>query len=249
MSGSTAPRVAGWADIGTGLARARIPEIVDEPTRDDLAGDLEYLASSLETLPIADIPENGRLIARRDWIIRTIRDYLLPRMGDHTAPLIVVFAGPTGAGKSTLLNSVTGAAHTLAGPLRPTTKDPLVLSSETRAGEYRHIGGVVCDVVTGRAPILEELILVDTPDIDSTAVEHRAMAETMIDNADVVVYVSSALRYADLVPWEVLRQSPLERGPGDPGHEPDKGVVRGRPRRLLVETRERRAGVGHRCCP
>ena len=180
---------------------------MDEPTRDDLAGDLEYLAWSLETLPIADVPENGRLIARRDWIIRTIRDYLIPRMGDPTAPLIVVFAGPTGAGKSTLLNSVTGAAHTLAGPLRPTTKDPLVLSSESRADEYRHIGGVVCDVVTGRAPILEELILVDTPDIDSTSVEHRAMAETMIDNADVVVYVSSALRYADLVPWEVLRRA------------------------------------------
>ncbi|HEU5113795.1 MAG TPA: hypothetical protein VFU96_10790, partial [Acidimicrobiia bacterium] len=97
--------------------------------------------------------------------------------------------------------------HALAGPLRPTTKDPLVLSSERRADDYRHIGGVVCDVVTGRAPILEELILVDTPDIDSTSVEHRAMAETMIDNADIVVYVSSALRYADLVPWEVLRRA------------------------------------------
>jgi hypothetical protein len=29
----------------------------------------------------------------------------------------------------------------------------------------------------------------------------------MIDNADVVVYVNSALRYADLVPWEVLRRA------------------------------------------
>jgi energy-coupling factor transporter ATP-binding protein EcfA2 len=189
------------------MVRARIPGAVDEPIRDDLAGDLEYLASSLDILPISDVPENGRLIARRDWITRTIREYLIPRMADPTAPLIVVFAGPTGAGKSTLLNSVTGAAHTLAGPLRPTTKDPLVLSSETRADDYRRIGGVVCDVVTGRAPILEELILVDTPDIDSTSVEHRAMAETMIDNADIVVYVSSALRYADLVPWEVLRRA------------------------------------------
>ena len=180
---------------------------MDEPTRDDLADDLEYLASSLEAIPIAGVAENGRLIARRDWIIRTIRDYLIPRMGDPIAPLIVVFAGPTGAGKSTLLNSVTGAAHALAGPLRPTTKDPLVLSSEARADDYRRIGGVVCDVVTGRAPILEELILVDTPDIDSTSVEHRAMAESMIDNADIVVYVSSALRYADLVPWEVLRRA------------------------------------------
>jgi hypothetical protein len=62
-------------------------------------------------------------------------------------------------------------------------------------------------VVTGRAPILDELALVDTPDIDSTATEHRAIAETMIDNADIVVYVNSALRYADLVPWEVLRRA------------------------------------------
>lgn len=207
MSGSIDPRMVGSADIGTGAARGTIPGAVDEPTRDDLAGDLEYLASSLEALPIADVAENVRLIARRDWIIRTIRDYLIPRIGDPTAPLIVVFAGPTGAGKSTLLNSVTGVGHALAGPLRPTTKDPLVLSSEARADDYRHIGGVVCDVVTGRAPILEELILVDTPDIDSTSVEHRAMAETMIDNADIVVYVSSALRYADLVPWEVLRRA------------------------------------------
>ena len=93
MSGSIDPKVVGSADIGTGAARGTIPGAVDEPTRDDLADDLEYLASSLETLPIADIAENDRLIARRDWIIRTIRDYLIPRMGDP-APLIVVFAGP-----------------------------------------------------------------------------------------------------------------------------------------------------------
>lgn len=180
---------------------------MDEPRRDDLAGDLQYLASSLEALSMADVPEDARLIGKRDWIIRTIRDYLIPRIGDPTAPLIVVFAGPTGAGKSTLLNSVTGAEHALAGPLRPTTQDPLVLSSEARADQYRRIGGVPCEVVTGRAPILEELILIDTPDIDSTSIEHRAMAETMIDNADIVVYVNSALRYADLVPWEVLRRA------------------------------------------
>ncbi|MGH8872383.1 MAG: GTPase domain-containing protein [Acidimicrobiia bacterium] len=180
---------------------------MNETRRDDLTGDLSYLASSLQALSVADVPEHARLIDRRDWIVRTIRDYLIPRIGDPTAPLIVVFAGPTGAGKSTLLNSVTGAEHTLAGPLRPTTNDPLVLAPETRAASYRRIGGVRCDVVTGRAPILEELILVDTPDIDSTSTEHRVMAETMIDNADIVVYVNSALRYADLVPWEVLRRA------------------------------------------
>jgi GTPase SAR1 family protein len=186
---------------------------VNEPRRDDLTGDLGYLASSLEALSLADVPANARLIDRRDWIIRTIRDYLIPRLGDPAAPLIVVFAGPTGAGKSTLLNSVLGLERSETGPIRPTTKDPLVFSSETRADSYRSIGGVPCEVTTGGAPILDELILVDTPDIDSTSTEHRAMAETMIDNADIVVYVSSALRYSDQVPWEVLRRAHFRGAP------------------------------------
>jgi hypothetical protein len=180
---------------------------VHEPSRDELADDLAYLAASLEALPMDGSVDLARLAPRRDWIVRTIRQYLIPRFEHPAAPLIVVFAGPTGAGKSTLLNSITGHDHALAGPLRPTTKEPLVLSSEERAEDYRHIGGVSCEVVTGRAPILDELILVDTPDIDSTSLEHREMAETMIDNADVIVYVSSALRYSDLVPWEVLRRA------------------------------------------
>ena len=180
---------------------------MQEPSRDDLAEDLAYLATSLQMLPMDGSVELARLAPRRDWIVRTIRQYLIPRVENPAAPLIVVFAGPTGAGKSTLLNSITGQNHTLAGPLRPTTKEPLVLSSEDRADDYRQIGGINCDVVTGRAPILDELILVDTPDIDSTSLEHREMAEAMIDNADVIVYVSSALRYSDLVPWEVLRRA------------------------------------------
>jgi hypothetical protein len=183
------------------------PARTSPPIQPDLAQDLDYLATSLEALPIENGVDEGRLADRRDWIVRTIRHYLIPRFEHPTTPLVVVFAGPTGAGKSTLVNSITGHDHTLAGPLRPTTKEPVVLSSEERAEDYRHIGGVSCDVVTGRAPILDELILVDTPDIDSTSVDHRAMAETMIDNADVVVYVSSALRYSDLVPWEVLRRA------------------------------------------
>ncbi len=215
MSGSSAQRGVGWVDAGTarrpdtvtGAPRGTIEDAVNEPSRDDLAQDLDYLASSLEALDLDSGALDTRLVVQRDWIVRTIRQYLIPRYEHPAAPLIVVFAGPTGAGKSTLLNSITGQEHTLAGPLRPTTKEPVVLSSEERAGDYDQIGGISCDVVTGRAPILDELILVDTPDIDSTSVDHREIAETMIDNADVIVYVSSALRYSDLVPWEVLRRA------------------------------------------
>ncbi|MGH8914679.1 MAG: GTPase domain-containing protein [Acidimicrobiia bacterium] len=181
--------------------------MVTETRTDDLAVDLRHLATSLESLAIDERLDRGRPARQRDWVVRTISDYLIPRIEDPAAPLLVVVAGPTGAGKSTLLNSVAGGVHSVAGPLRPTTTSPVVLASRSRAHAFARIGGVECHVATGRAPILDELTLVDTPDIDSTSTEHRAIAETMIDNADVVVYVTSALRYADLVPWEVLRRA------------------------------------------
>jgi energy-coupling factor transporter ATP-binding protein EcfA2 len=187
--------------------RGTISKVITGTRTDDLTVRLAHFAASLESLSIPTSLDRRRLDLRREWIVRTIRGYLIPRMENPLAPLTVVFAGPTGAGKSTLLNSVAGAEHSVAGPLRPTTKAPLVLASHGLAAEYTLIGGIHCHVVTGKAPILDELTLVDTPDIDSTTRLHRAIAETMIDNADVVVYVNSAQRYADLVPWEVLRRA------------------------------------------
>ncbi len=174
---------------------------------DDLKAALGDLATTLRSVAIPGTPEGAQLARKRDWVVRTIDGFLLPRMDDPAAPLTVVFAGPTGAGKSTLLNSVAGAEHSVAGPLRPTTKAPLVLATSSLANRYSTIAGIRCHVVKGKAPILNLLTLVDTPDIDSTANMHRAIAETMIDNADVVVYVNSSLRYSDLVPWEVLRRA------------------------------------------
>ena len=170
-----------------------------------LGDDLGQLADALEALAIGT--DFRSLAAERDNVVHTIRDYLIPRTGNPDLPLMVVFAGPTGSGKSTLINSLTGLELSAAGPLRPTTTAPVVLANETMASEFGEIGGVRCEVLSGRAPILEAMVLVDTPDIDSTSTDHRRMAETLIDNADVVVFVTSALRYADLVPWQVLRRA------------------------------------------
>jgi energy-coupling factor transporter ATP-binding protein EcfA2 len=172
---------------------------------DDLTSELEELARAVEGLVFGNEPP-GLIYAReRDRIVGTIRSYLLPRMLNPSTPLLVVFAGPTGAGKSTLLNSLSGVEISETGPLRPTTRQPVVLAADVSG--YERIGGVECLLAEGRAPILGSMTLVDTPDLDSTSVAHRVAAEIMIDNADVVVFVSSALRYADLVPWEVLRRA------------------------------------------
>ena len=53
-----------------------------------------------------------------------IGDYLLPRLRQMDAPLLMVVGGSTGAGKSTLVNSLVGAEVSAAGVLRPTTRAP-----------------------------------------------------------------------------------------------------------------------------
>ena len=171
----------------------------------DLSSDLERLAGSLEKLVFPDTPGEPGHAATRDRLVRAIRSYLMPRIEGPAAPLLVVFAGSTGAGKSTLLNSLTGIDVSETGALRPTTREPVVLSAD--ADRYQMVGGVECVTVEGAARILESLAFADTPDIDSTSARHREVAEIMIDHADIVVFVSSASRYGDLVPWEVIRRA------------------------------------------
>ncbi|MEX1126900.1 MAG: GTPase [Acidimicrobiia bacterium] len=177
----------------------------------DLTSELDELARAVDGLVFGDEPAGWIHARERDRVVMTIRSYLLPRMLNPSTPLLVVFAGPTGAGKSTLLNSVSGLEIAETGPLRPTTRDPVVLAADISG--YDRVGGIDCVVVEGRAPILGSMSLVDTPDLDSTTLAHRVAAETMIDHADVVVFVTSALRYADLVPWEVLRRAQSRGAP------------------------------------
>lgn len=187
--------------------------VASQSSPSNVISDLEVLADALEGLELAAPIGPDHWADRRDRVVKTIRSYLIPRIRDPLRPLVVVFAGPTGAGKSTLLNSVAGAELSRTGPLRPTTKSPVVFAAVGRSQSYHVIGGVACKVVTGKAKILGELTLVDTPDIDSTEAGHRRQAETLIDNADVVIFVTSAMRYADLVPWEVLRRAESRGAP------------------------------------
>lgn len=175
----------------------------------DVSEALAGLAGALEALEFG--PDTAVLSADRDRVAGIIRTYLIPRTIDPSAPMTVVLAGPTGSGKSTLLNSLSGADVSRTGPIRPTTQRPVVVAPPESAGRYQTIGDVSCDVVSVGAGILESLVLVDAPDLDSTYTDHRVMAESLIDNADVVVFVTSALRYADDVPWQVLRRA-VSRG-------------------------------------
>nr|WP_255951860.1 GTPase domain-containing protein [Streptomyces sp. ODS25] len=49
------------------------------------------------------------------------------------------------------------------------------------------------------------LALLDAPDIDSLVVENRLLAAELICAADIWIMVTTAARYADAVPWHLLR--------------------------------------------
>lgn len=142
----------------------------------------------------------------RDEVVTVLHSYLIPRLGDPAAPLLVVVAGPTGSGKSTVVNSLAGREVSRPGALRPTTREPVVWCHVTHAERYARIGEVECRVVPDDHPLLTDITLVDTPDLDSYVVDHRRVTGEVLQHADVVVFLTSAQRYADAVPWSVLNE-------------------------------------------
>src|SRR3954462_4784250 len=51
------------------------------------------------------------------------------------------------------------------------------------------------------------LAILDAPDVDSVVEENRELAAELLAAADLWLFVTSAARYADQVPWEFLRQA------------------------------------------
>jgi hypothetical protein len=160
----------------------------------------------------------------RDDLVAQADDYLLPRLSQMDAPVLMVVGGSTGAGKSTLVNSLVGSVVSPAGVLRPTTRAPVlachpddlhwfesdrILPHVSRATGGSPAPGTLQLVSDAALPA--GLALLDSPDIDSVLAENRALANQLLTAADGWLFVTTALRYADAVPWEFLR-SARDRG-------------------------------------
>ncbi|CAN5193489.1 hypothetical protein BH18CHL2_BH18CHL2_06800 [soil metagenome] len=139
-----------------------------------------------------------------------VRTYVLPRITSLDAPLLVVLLGPTGAGKSSLMNALAGGKVSPAGVLRPTTREAVVLATEGDAAAV--LGTALASVPPARLRVVSGriarpgLVLVDAPDIDSVERENRVLADSLVEAADLCMFVTTASRYADRVPWDVLHR-------------------------------------------
>ncbi|HWS57162.1 MAG TPA: dynamin family protein, partial [Actinotalea sp.] len=141
---------------------------------------------------------------RRRQLLDQLDDHLLPRLRELSAPAMVVVAGSTGAGKSTLVNSLLGEEVSAAGVLRPTTRRPvLVHHPDDHELIADHPLLAIVDVVA-RPGVPRGLAVVDAPDLDSLLSTNRSMAHRLLEAADLWVFVTTAARYGDALPWQVL---------------------------------------------
>ncbi|MET9252419.1 dynamin family protein [Streptomyces sp. NPDC003717] len=194
---------------------------------DALSALRDRVAAARFPLPLPGAP---RARANRDELLAQLDDYLVPRLRDPEAPLLAVVGGSTGAGKSTLVNSLVGRRISEAGVLRPTTRTPVLVCHPE---DHHWFSGmrVLPDLTRVWVPHQEPgddlllpgedparvlrletadslppgLALLDAPDIDSLIADNRKLAAELICAADIWIMVTTAARYADAVPWHLLR--------------------------------------------
>ena len=186
---------------------------------------LTALRDAVASAPLGLVTPDQQLAWRTARaVVDQIDDYLLPRLRDLDAPLLTVVGGSTGAGKSTLVNSIVGATVTTAGVLRPTTRAPVLVCARADLAFFsgdrvlpglpRVTGGTGAPgtlQVVPRDDVPAGPAVLDAPDVDSVVEANRDLAGQLLAAADLWVFVTTAARYADAVPWDLLRTA-QERG-------------------------------------
>ncbi len=199
------------SDPGAVPARGRVPKspedlapTVHDVTR-DLRRDLAEVSFPLD-LDSADAAKDSctRLLSQLD-------EHLLPRLLELSSPAVVVIAGSTGAGKSTLYNSLLGDEVSEAGVLRPTTREPVFAYNPLDEDVLVHGPTTAMSRVVEHSAVPRGVALLDAPDLDSLLARNRETAKLLLEAADLWLFVTTAARYGDALPWETLAGA-MDRG-------------------------------------
>lgn len=184
----------------TGELGATVYDVVRDLRRDVAEADLPLRLDRVDEVK-----------ASRQRLLSQLDEHLLPRLKELSSPAIVVVAGSTGAGKSTLYNSILGEEVSQAGVLRPTTREPVLAYNP--ADEDVFIKGPAAELsrVVRHVGVPRGTALLDAPDLDSLLTENRHTANALLEAADLWLFVTTAARYGDALPWQTLAQA-RERG-------------------------------------
>ncbi|MFP4477387.1 MAG: hypothetical protein ACLFOY_17625 [Desulfatibacillaceae bacterium] len=162
----------------------------------------------------ADPVEYARLAEE----VRLIRGVLEYKKAWPKLPPVVLMAGGTGCGKSSLFNALSRGQYARSGVERPSTRGALALCPRHATGalesddfplpvERRFLSAMgITGPVEGSPdeftvlvaePGAPDLLLVDSPDIDSLYAEHEKTALRLFLLADYVLFVATPEKYAD----------------------------------------------------
>ncbi|HXZ65412.1 MAG TPA: GTPase [Streptosporangiaceae bacterium] len=221
--------VAGEAGVGPGNPVPPEDGAEDEPfARVDarrLEAALLDLRHPIVTVPLMlEAPGVAEARAERVKLLSQIDDYLLPRLRQSGAPILVALVGSTGAGKSTLMNTVVGKQVSATGIRRPTTNSPVLACHpddmrwfaenvflptlpRVRQQGLAMPGRDGLLVLAASEGMPQGVAILDTPDIDSVVQAHHDFAHQFLDASDLWLFVTTARRYADAAVWEMLKDA------------------------------------------
>ncbi|WP_182174503.1 dynamin family protein [Flaviflexus equikiangi] len=192
------------------------------PSAAEVASLLEDLRQTLDALRFPlDLPQAPDAREEAVDLRHQLDDYILPRYASLDAPLLTVVGGSTGSGKSALVNALVGRSVAQSSAIRPTTRTPLLVhhpddrrwfDGPRILPELARVRGRGGDSHTelglAEADTLPPgLALLDSPDIDSIVEDNRRLAAQLLSAADLWLFVTTAARYADAIPWAMLDEA------------------------------------------
>lgn len=150
---------------------------------------LREAVEAARTIGLEEEAAQARQIARR----------VGRRAGFGGEVYVMAMAGGTGVGKSSVLNALAGTEVSEARAVRPTTDRPVAWVSAKRRDEveplleWLKVDRVVEHDGTG----LEDVAILDLPDLDSVVTEHRATVDALLPRIDAITWIVDPEKYDD----------------------------------------------------